>query len=68
MGVVPLASLPPTAVFKKVKVFVNGNWIGIHEDPKRFVELMKLYRRNGVINIFTIISWNIQMMEIHILN
>jgi DNA-directed RNA polymerase II subunit RPB2 len=67
MGVVPLASLPPTAVFKKVKVFVNGNWIGIHEDPKRFVELMKLYRRNGVINIFTSISWNIQMMEIHFL-
>ena len=67
MGVVPLASLPPTSVFKKVKVFVNGNWIGIHEDPARFVELMKLYRRNGVINIFTSISWNIQMMEIHFL-
>ena len=67
MGVVPLSSLPPTDVFKKVKVFVNGNWIGIHEDPARFVDLMKLYRRNGVINIFTSISWNIQMMEIHFL-
>ena len=67
MGVVPLSSLPPTSVFKKVKVFVNGNWIGIHEDPARFVELMKLYRRNGVINIFTSISWNIEMMEIHFL-
>ena len=28
---------------------------------------MKLYRRNGIINIFTSISWNIQMMEIHFL-
>ena len=67
MGVVPLSSLPPKDVFKKVKVFVNGNWIGIHEDPARFLDLMKLYRRNGVINIFTSISWNIQMMEIHFL-
>ena len=67
LGVEPLSSLPAEAVFKKNKVFVNGNWIGIHNDPATLVNVMKLYRRNGIINIFTSISWNIQMMEIHFL-
>ena len=38
---------------------VNGKWIGIVSDPKKLVEEIKLYRQNGLINIFTSIAWNI---------
>jgi len=58
------------------KVFVNGNWIGVVDKPIRtstsnkndlgLVELLKLYRRNGIIPIFTSISFDYEHNEINI--
>ena len=56
------------------KIFVNGNWIGVIDNPitsreKKelgFVELFKLFRRNGIIPVFTSISFNYQQNEIYI--
>ena len=66
-GVQPVASLHANQIAHKVKVFVNGRWIGIHHQPKEFVSLLRLYRRNALINIFTSISWNIAEQEIQLL-
>ena len=66
-GVQPISSLHANTIAHKVKVFVNGRWIGIHHHPKEFVTLLRLYRRNALINIFTSISWNIAEHEIHLL-
>ena len=66
-GVQPISSLHAKNIAYKVKVFVNGRWIGIHHQPKEFVTLLRLYRRNALINIFTSISWNIAEHEIHLL-
>ena len=51
----------------KTKVFVNGKWVGITPDPKTLTKTLKLYRQNGLINIFTSIAWNISSGEINIL-
>ena len=67
LNTIPLTNLPPEGTFRKTKVFVNGNWIGIHENPAGLIHFMKMYRRNGIINVFTSISWNIRDMEIHFL-
>jgi len=57
------------------KVFVNGNWIGIVEKPISIlkdknevglVDLLKLYRRNGIIPVFTSISFDYEHNEINI--
>ena len=55
------------------KVFVNGNWIGVIDKPIStdknelgLVELLKLFRRNGVIPLFTSISFNYELNEIYI--
>ena len=57
------------------KVFVNGNWIGIvekpitttkHKNELGLVELLKLYRRNGIIPILTSISFDYEHNEINI--
>ena len=63
------------------KVFVNGNWIGVVDKPINIesnsnsknniddiglVELLKLYRRNGIIPIFTSISFDYEHNEITI--
>lgn len=63
------------------KVLVNGNWIGVVDKPINsetnlinkndmenigLVELLKLYRRNGIIPIFTSISFDYEHNEINI--
>jgi len=49
-----------------IRIFVNGSWYGITETPYTLVTLLRLYRRNGLINPFISISWNIRDKEIRI--
>ena len=51
---------------KLCKIIINGNWIGCHSNPELFLMLFKLYRRNGLINIFNSISWERSNNEIKI--
>ena len=48
------------------KIFVNGNWIGAIDEPFELIDTFKLYKRNGLIPIFTSISFNYQHNEINI--
>ena len=32
---------------KKVKIFVNGNWVGVHRDPDDLVNNLRQARRSG---------------------
>ena len=63
---IPLEDMQPEMVFNSVRVFVNGNWIGIHQSPDKLVTTLRLYRRNGLINVFTSISFNRNDLEIEI--
>ena len=49
-----------------VRVLVNGDIIGINENPKFLVENLRYLKRIGIINIYTCISWNIMENEINI--
>ena len=49
------------------KIFVNGDLFGVHNNPNELVQKLKLYRRQGKINIFISISWNIENNEVYIL-
>ena len=66
-GVISLNNCFPAMINNKTKVFVNGKWVGITPKPKELVRLMKLFRQNGLINIFTSIAWTIPNGEINIL-
>ena len=57
---------PPEQIVNSTKVFVNGNWIGIIDEPQQLVNLLKLYRRNGIIPIFTSLSFDIERNEVNI--
>ena len=48
------------------KIFVNGNWIGVIDNPIEMVDTLKLYRRNGILPIFTSISFNYEQNEVFI--
>ena len=66
-GVVPIEDMLPIHLFNKVKIFVNGKWVGIHEDPISLHNTIKTLRRNGRINIFTSVAFNYIDMEITLL-
>jgi DNA-directed RNA polymerase II subunit RPB2 len=49
-----------------IKVIINGSWYGITTKPHLVVDTIRLYRRNGLINQFISVAWNIQENEIRI--
>ena len=48
------------------KIFLNGSMLGIHADIKRLLYILKLFRRNAIINIFTSLNWNTRFNELYI--
>jgi DNA-directed RNA polymerase II subunit RPB2 len=58
----------PEQLFGKVKVFINGAWLGISENPKQLYQDMKEKKHKGIINIYTSIVFDIKMLEIRICN
>lgn len=49
------------------KISVNSNWIGVCNNPLQMYRILKLMKRNALINIYTSISWDIFNREINIL-
>ena len=48
------------------KVFVNSRWIGVIDSPIQLVNMLRLYRRNGIIPVFTSISFDYEHNEVNI--
>ena len=48
------------------KIMVNGNWIGVTDKPLELVNMLKLYKRNGIVPIFTSISFDYEHNEVYI--
>jgi DNA-directed RNA polymerase II subunit RPB2 len=55
-------------LYKKVKVFVNGCWLGITETPIELYSDMKDKKYKGIINIYTSIIFDYKMLEIRVCN
>ena len=54
--------------YKKVKVFINGCWLGITNNPTELFTDMKQKKYKGIINIYTSIIFNYKSLEIRICN
>ena len=59
-GIKFLTEISVKYISNNTKIFVNGAWIGITSIPLDVIKFTKIYRRNGLIPIFTSISWNIK--------
>jgi len=46
-------------ISKCIKIFVNGAWVGIITNPIEVLDILKKYRRIGLIPVYTSISWSI---------
>ncbi len=65
-NVIQLEEVNPIDVYDSVKIFINGDWFGQTREPQDLVPKLKNYRRDGIINPFISISWNIDLNEIQI--
>ena len=66
--IIDLETIEPSKLNHKVKVFVNGAWIGISEKPMELYQDMKDKKYRGIINIYTSVVFDFKLMEIRICN
>lgn len=57
---------PSSAMFDRVKVFVNGAWLGVAKNPTELYDEMKSKKYKGIINIYTSIVFDYKTAEIRI--
>ena len=57
---------PPILLNQYTKVFVNGYWAGVVEDPYHCVSYVKAFRRNGLLPIYMSILFDIRQNTIQI--
>ena len=58
----------PPILQSKIKVFVNGTWVGVAKNPEELYWNMKDKKYRGIINIYTSIVFDYKLMEIRICN
>jgi len=66
LQIVLLENSVPVKLFQLTKVFVNGVWIGSLNNPIKSCNLLKLYRRNGILPIYMSIVFDYEKNEIYI--
>ncbi len=66
--IIHLENMKPHQLFDKVKVFVNGAWVGISEDASNLYNMLKTMKYKGIINIYTSIIFDYKLQEIRICN
>ena len=66
--IIPLDTLTPQKLFGKVKVIINGNWVGTVKKPYEFYKYLKDKKYQGIINIYTSIVFDFREKEIIICN
>ena len=55
-------------MYEKVKVFINGCWVGVTDEPEKLYLELKEKKFKGIINIYTSIVFDYKMKEIRVCN
>ena len=58
----------PRDLFDKVKVFVNGTWLGVTERPIELYDDLKDKKYRGIISIYASVVFDYKRMEIRVCN
>jgi DNA-directed RNA polymerase beta subunit/intein/homing endonuclease len=65
---IPIENAVPKALNHKVKVFINGSWVGISEQPMELYKDLKEKKYSSIINIYTSIIFDFKNKEIRLCN
>jgi len=64
--ITPIETLSTDELKNKVKVFINGNWVGVSEEPYTLFMFLKEKKYSGVLNVYTSVIFNYKDMEIRV--
>jgi DNA-directed RNA polymerase II subunit RPB2 len=66
--IIPLQNLNAADMYEKTKVFINGAWVGISENPVELYQMLKDKKYMGIINVYTSIVFDYKFNEIRVCN
>ena len=66
--IIDIHTLTPLEMFEKTKVFINGSWVGISENPLELYTMLKDKKYKGILNIYTSIIFDYKKNEIRVCN
>ena len=58
----------PEELFNRVKIIINGAWVGVVDDPVEYFNYMKNMKYKGIINIYTSIVFDYKEGNIYVNN
>lgn len=64
--ITPIEECEPTDLYDKVKIIVNGAWVGISDDPYKLYEFLKKKKSEGIINIYTSVIFDCTALELRV--
>ena len=67
-NIIDIQTLQANEMYDKTKVFINGAWVGITENPLELFTNLKDKKQKGIINVYTSIVFNYSLNEIRICN
>jgi DNA-directed RNA polymerase II subunit RPB2 len=69
-NIIPIDQIDLTSLdmYEKVKVFINGAWVGISDNPEELFVSLKDKKYKGIINIYTSIIFDYNLREIKVCN
>ena len=63
---IPIDEVFPKNILRSLKIFINGNWVGIHNDSKKIYDILIEHRQKGIIHPHTSICWKYKESVLHI--
>jgi DNA-directed RNA polymerase beta subunit len=66
--IIDINDCSPIDLYGKIKVFINGCWVGIVNDPISLYNHLKLKKQEGIINIYTSVVFDYKNGEIRVCN
>jgi DNA-directed RNA polymerase II subunit RPB2 len=67
-NIIDMQTLTADQMFDKTKVFINGAWIGIAENPLELYNSLKEKKHKGIINVYASIVFDYNANEIRVCN
>jgi len=67
-SIIPVQNLSAREMYEKTKVFINGAWVGISENPVELYQMLKEKKYMGIINVYTSIVFDYKFNEIRVCN
>ena len=56
------------SIADKVKVFINGAWVGVTDEPQELYLMLKDKKYKGILNIYTSVIFDYKLKEIRVCN